>query len=35
MRLWKNLHQVHSKSEDWKTKSLKVLGAIKPRAYTG
>jgi hypothetical protein len=28
---WNNLHQVHSKSKDWKAKYLKVLGAIKPK----
>jgi hypothetical protein len=28
-RFWNNLHQVRSKSKDWKAKYLKVLGAIK------
>ena len=31
MHFWNNLHQVHSKSKDWKAKYLKVLGAIKPK----
>jgi hypothetical protein len=28
-RVWNNLHQVRSKSKDWKAKKFKVLGAIK------
>jgi len=31
MRFWNNLHQVRSKSKDWKAKEFKVLGAIKPK----
>ena len=27
-RVWNNLHQVRSKTKDWKTKQLKVLGTI-------
>jgi hypothetical protein len=31
MRFWNNLHQVRSKSKDWKAKYFKDLGAIKPK----
>ena len=30
-RFWNNLHQVRSKSKDWKAKKFKVLGAIQPK----
>ena len=31
-RVWDNVHQVHSTSEDWKAKLFKVLGAKNQRA---
>ena len=31
MHFWNNLHQICSKSKDRKVKSIKVLGAMKPK----
>ena len=33
-RFWKNLHQVCSKSKDWKAQQLKMLEAIKPKGIS-
>jgi len=33
-RFWNNLHQVRSKSKDWKAKKFKSLGAIKPKGLS-